>query len=170
MERGILRSGGNRLIERCRALEIRGKVLQLEPLALESFGSPMRKSMRAIYVLLLSTSVAASTINGTLPAQSSTSALASTWPTVPSIGFSSSDDSLIEIKSYVTGFSYAEGATSGIYTRTVQCTSVDDVACASSDSIFAQLILPPCSATATEMCIESLEVSDAKDITLECSL
>ncbi len=124
----------------------------------------MRNSMRAIYVLLLSTSVAASTINGTLPAQSSTSALASTWPTVPSIGFSSSDDSLIETKSYVTGFSYAEGATSGIYTRTVQCTSVDDVACASSDSIFAQLILPPCSATATEMCIESLEVSDAKGV------
>ena len=124
----------------------------------------MRNSTRAIHVLLLSASLAASTITGILPANSSTSALASTWPSVPSIGFSSSDDSLIETNSYVTGFSYAEGATSGLYTRTVSCSSVDDVACAGSDSIFAQLILPPCSATATEMCIESLEVSDAKGV------
>ena len=130
----------------------------------------MRNGMKAIYVLLLSTSVAASTINGILPAQSATSTQASTWPSVPSIGFSSSDDSLIETKSYVTGFSYAEGATSGIYSRTVACTSVDDAACASADSIFAQLILPPCSATATEMCIESLEVSDTKGVFKKAAL
>ena len=120
--------------------------------------------MKAFYFLLLSASLAASTITGILPANSSTSAMASTWPAVPSIGFSSSDDSLVETNSYVTGFSYAEGATSGLYTRTVACTSVDDPACAGSDSIFAQMILPPCSATATEMCIESLEVSDAKGV------
>ena len=124
----------------------------------------MKTSMKAFYFLLLSASLAASTVTGILPANSSTSALASTWPAVPSIGFSSSDDSLIETNSYVTGFSYAEGATSGLYTRTVACTSVDDPACAGSDSIFAQMILPPCSATATEMCIESLEVSDAKGV------
>ena len=124
----------------------------------------MRKSMRVIFTLLLSTSVAASVVTGVLPAHSATSSLPSTWPTVPSIGFSSSDDSLIETNSYITGLSYAEGATSGIYTRTVSCSSVDDAACAGSDSIFAQMILPPCSPTATEMCIESLEVSDKQGV------
>jgi hypothetical protein len=114
--------------------------------------------MKVVIALLLSTSVSA------------TSALASTWPSVPSIGFSSSDDSLIETNSYVTGFSYAEGATSGLYTRTVSCSSVDDAACASSDSIFAQMILPPCSATATKMCIESLEVSDTKGVLKKASV
>ena len=124
----------------------------------------MRNSMKICYSLLLSFSIAASAINGTLPAHSSTSGLPSTWPTVPSIGFSASDDSLIETSSYVTGFSYPEGATSGLYTRTVSCTSVDDVACASADSISAQLILQPCSASVTEMCVESLEVSDTKGV------
>ena len=124
----------------------------------------MRNSMKIFYALLLSFSITASAINGTLPAHSSTSAKPSTWPTVPSIGFSASDDSLIETRSYVTGFSYAEGATSGLYARTVSCTSVDDVACASVNSIFAQLILQPCSASVTEMCVESLEVSDTKGV------
>jgi len=68
----------------------------------------------------------------------------------------------METKSYVTGLSYAEGATSGIYSRTVTCSTVDDVACAGADSLFAQMILLPCSSTVTEMCIESLEVSDSK--------
>jgi hypothetical protein len=130
----------------------------------------MRNSTRAIYLLVLSTSIAASTINATLPANSATSALTSTWPTVPSIGFSSSDDSLVETNSYVTGFSYPEGATMGLYTRTIACSSVDDIACAGADSIFAQLILPPCSATATQMCIESLEVSDAKGVLKKATL
>ena len=106
----------------------------------------------------------------TVTAQASSSGVSSTWPKVPSIGFSASDDSLIETRSYVTGFSYAEGATSGIYTRTVSCESVDDVACASADSIFAQMILPPCSATVTEMCVQSLEVSDAKGVLQKATL
>ena len=96
--------------------------------------------------------------------------VSSTWPKVPSIGFSASDDSLIETGSYITGFSYAEGATSGLYTRTVSCASVDDSACANADSIFAQMILPPCSATVTEMCVQSLEVSDAKGVLQKASL
>ncbi len=124
----------------------------------------MRNAMKIIYALLLSFSIIGSAIGGSIPAHSSTSGVPSTWPTVPSIGFSASDDSLIETNSYVTGFSYAEGATSGLYTRTVSCTSVDDVACSSSDSIFAQLILPPCSASVNEMCVESLEVSDTKGV------
>jgi hypothetical protein len=68
----------------------------------------------------------------------------------------------METKSYVTGLSYAEGATSGIYSRTVTCSTVDDAACAGADSIFAQMILLPCSSSLTEMCIEALEVSDTK--------
>ena len=122
----------------------------------------MRNSMKIFYAVLLSFSIVGSAIGGSIPAHSSISSLPSTWPKVPSIGFSSSDDSLLETKSYVTGLSYAEGATSGIYSRTVTCSTVDDVACAGADSIFAQMILLPCSSTITEMCIESLEVSDTK--------
>jgi len=124
----------------------------------------MRTTMKIFYALLLSISVVTSAVSGTLPAHSSTSASPSIGPTVPSIGFGASDDSLIETMSYVTGFSYPEGATSGLYTRRVSCTSVDDVACASADSIFAQLILQPCSASVKEMCVESLEVSDTKGV------
>jgi hypothetical protein len=97
-----------------------------------------------------------------IPATLQASEAASNFPTVPSIGFSSSDDNLIETNSFVTGYSYPEGATSGLYSRTISCTSVDDPACAESNSIFAQVILPPCSTTATEMCVDSLELSNSK--------
>jgi len=97
-----------------------------------------------------------------IPATLHSSEAVSNFPTVPSIGFSSSDDSLIETNSYITGLSYPEGATSGIYSRTVSCTSVDDAACAESNSIFAQVILPPCSTPATDMCVDSLELSNGK--------
>ena len=125
--------------------------------------------MRAVKIsIVLVTSLiipfAASTVS------SASYSVSSTWPKVPSIGFSASDDSLIETQSYVTGLSYAEGATSGLYTRTVSCASVDDSLCANADSIFAQMILPPCSATVTEMCVQSLEVSDAKGVLQKASL
>ena len=92
------------------------------------------------------------------------------FPKVPSIGFSASDNSLIETQSNVMGLSYAEGATSGLYERNVNCTSVDDPACAGADTIAAKMILLPCSATVTEMCVQSLEVSDAKGVLQKASL
>ena len=85
------------------------------------------------------------------------------WPKVPSLGFSSTEAFTpgVREKSWVSGYSYAEGATSGLYTRSVSCLSVDDSACANADSIAANFILPPCSLNEGELCVESLEISNA---------
>lgn len=85
------------------------------------------------------------------------------WPKVPSLGFSSTEAFTpgVREKSWVSGYSYAEGATSGLYTRVVSCLSVDDPACANADSIAANFILPPCSLNEGELCIDSLELSNA---------
>ncbi len=96
--------------------------------------------------------------------------LGSVWPAVPSIGFSSSDNSLVETKSYVTGLSFPAGATTGLYSERVTCNSVDDLACSQVNSIFAQAILPPCSTPQDEMCVESLEVTDASGVLHKATL
>jgi len=98
-----------------------------------------------------------------LPSEAVYSAERSWWPKVPSIGFSSTEAFTPGVRetSWVTGYSYAEGATSGLYTRTVPCTSVDDAACANADSIAANFILPPCASNEGELCVDSLQISNA---------
>ena len=85
------------------------------------------------------------------------------WPKVPSLGFSSTEAFTpgVREKSWVSGYSYAEGTSSGLYTRVVSCLSVEDPACANADSIAANFILPPCSLNEGELCIDSLELSNA---------
>lgn len=99
-----------------------------------------------------------------LPAHATNSIDRAWWPKAPSLGFSSTEAFTpgVREKSWVSGYSYAEGATSGLYTRTVSCLSVDDPACANSDSIAANFILPPCSSNEGELCIDSLELSNSE--------
>lgn len=98
-----------------------------------------------------------------LPAQPVYSADRFWWPKVPSLGFSSTEAFTPGVReiSWVSGYSYAEGASSGLYTRSVSCTSVDDPACATADSIAANFILPPCELNEGELCVDSLQLSNA---------
>ena len=98
-----------------------------------------------------------------LPAHAAFPVERSWWPKVPSLGFSSTEAFTpgVREKSWVSGYSYAEGASSGLYTRSISCTSVDDPACASADSIAANFILPPCELNEGELCVDSLQLSNA---------
>jgi hypothetical protein len=101
-------------------------------------------------------------ITTTLPSHAANSVDRSWWPNVPSLGFSSTEAFTpgVREKSWVSGYSYAEGASSGLYTRTVSCLSVDDPACANADSIAANFILPPCELNEGELCVDSLQISN----------
>lgn len=91
-----------------------------------------------------------------------TSAVNPNWPSKPSIGFSSSERlSEIRSESFITGYSYAEGATSGLYTRTEQCLDITDDKCKNSDSIAINAILPPCELGVSDTCVESLTLIDS---------
>ena len=91
-----------------------------------------------------------------------TSAVNPNWPSKPSIGFSSSERlSEIRSESFITGYSYAEGATSGLYTRTEQCLDITDEKCKNSDSIAINAILPPCELGVSDTCVESLTLIDS---------
>ena len=109
--------------------------------------------------LVISTLLAALSLSHTPAA---TSAISPNWPTKPSIGFSSSER-LTEIRSesFITGYSYAEGATSGLYTRTEPCSEVTDEKCKNSDSIAINAILPPCELGVSDTCVESLSLTDS---------
>jgi hypothetical protein len=100
-------------------------------------------------LLLSHTPVARSAVNPNLPSK-------------PSIGFSSSERlSEIRSESFITGYSYAEGATSGLYTRTEQCLDITDEKCKNSDSIAINAILPPCELGVSDTCVESLTLIDS---------
>jgi hypothetical protein len=91
-----------------------------------------------------------------------TSAANPNWPSKPSIGFSSSERlSEIRSESFITGYSYAEGATSGLYTRTEQCLEITDEKCKNADSIAINAILPPCELGVSDTCVESLTLIDS---------
>ena len=91
-----------------------------------------------------------------------TSAVNPNWPSKPSIGFSSSERlSEIRSESFITGYSYVEGATSGLYTRTEQCLDITDEKCKNSDSIAINAILPPCELGVSDTCVESLTLTDS---------
>lgn len=91
-----------------------------------------------------------------------TSAVNPNWPSKPSIGFSSSERlSEIRSESFIAGYSYAEGATSGLYTRTEQCLDITDEKCKNSDSIAINAILPPCELGVSDTCVESLTLIDS---------
>ena len=91
-----------------------------------------------------------------------TSAVNPNWPSKPSIGFSSSERlSEIRSESFIAGYSYAEGATSGLYTRTEQCLDITDEKCKNSDSIAINAILPPCELGVSDTCVESLTLTDS---------
>jgi hypothetical protein len=91
-----------------------------------------------------------------------TSAVNPNWPSKPSIGFSSSERlSDIRSESFIAGYSYAEGATSGLYTRTEQCLDITDEKCKNSDSIAINAILPPCELGVSDTCVESLTLTDS---------
>ena len=90
-----------------------------------------------------------------------TSATSPNWPTKPSIGFSSSEKSNeIRSDSSITGYSYAEGATTGLYTRVEPCSDITDEKCKNSDSIAINAILPPCETKVSDVCVESLQLTD----------
>ena len=91
-----------------------------------------------------------------------TSAANPNWPSKPSIGFSSSERlSEIRSESFITGYSYAEGATSGLYTRTEPCLEITDEKCKNADSIAINAILPPCELGVSDTCVESLTLIDS---------
>lgn len=97
---------------------------------------------------------------GHVPA--ATSAANPNWPAKPSIGFSSSERSTeLRSESWIAGYSYAEGATSGLYTRTEECSDITDEKCKNSDSIAINAILPPCEAAVSDTCIESLSLTES---------
>ncbi len=116
-------------------------------------------SRRSGAFLLISTLTSALLI-GLSP--SATSAMSPNWPTKPSIGFSSSER-LTEMRSqsFITGYSYAEGATSGLYTRPEPCSDIADDKCKNSDSIAINAILPPCQLGVSDTCVESLTFTDS---------
>lgn len=91
----------------------------------------------------------------------------SNWPTKPSIGFTSSEKLSDGVRnlSWITGYSYAEGTTSGLFTQTADCESVTDAICSKADSIALNAILPPCSASIESNCIDSLVISNEADST-----
>ena len=90
-----------------------------------------------------------------------TNAGAPPWPTTPSLGFRSSEALTADVRntSWITNYSYAEGATSGLYTRVTECESVTDNICKSADSIAVNVVLPPCSSSASDNCIDTLKIA-----------
>jgi hypothetical protein len=100
-----------------------------------------------------------------------TSATTPNWPSKPSIGFSSSERlNEIRSESMIAGYSYAEGATSGLYTRVEPCSDVTDETCKNSDSIAINAILPPCELKVSETCVESLLLTDSSGKSVKAEL
>ena len=118
--------------------------------------------------LVISTMLVALLLNQ-IPA--ATSAVSPNWPTKPSIGFSSSEK-LTEIRSesFIAGYSYAEGASSGLYTRVEACAEVTDEKCKNSDSIAVNAILPACESAVSDTCVESLQLIDSSGKTVKAGL
>jgi len=83
------------------------------------------------------------------------------WPSTPSLGFRSSEALTADVRntSWITNYSYAEGATSGLYTRVTECGSVTDEICKSADSIAVNVVLPPCTSTGSDNCVDALKIS-----------
>ncbi len=100
-----------------------------------------------------------------LPTSSLTSATGaqnSVWPTKPSIGFTSSEAKSGSVRSvsWISGYSYAEGATSGLFTRSEECAAINDEKCKNADSIAINAILPPCVNGVSDNCVETLALSN----------
>jgi len=83
------------------------------------------------------------------------------WPAIPSLGFRSSEALTADVRnsSWIKNYSYAEGSTSGLFTRVSECESVTDDRCKDADSIAANVILPPCATASSDNCIDSLKIS-----------
>ena len=118
--------------------------------------------------LVISTMLVALLLNQ-IPA--ATSAETPNWPAKPSIGFSSSEK-LTEIRSesFIAGYSYAEGASSGLYTRVEACAEVTDEKCKNSDSIAINAILPSCESAVSDTCVESLQLIDSSGKSVKAGL
>ena len=100
-----------------------------------------------------------------------TSATNPNWPAKPSIGFSSSEQlNEIRSESLIAGYSYAEGATSGLYTRVEQCSDITDEKCKNSDSIAINAILPPCEIKVSDTCVETLFLTDSSGKSVKAEL
>ena len=92
------------------------------------------------------------------------------WPTVPSIGYISEEVAVQGVTgvSYVSG--YSDQGEGGIFTKVVECSAIDDIKCSKSQSIAANLYLPPCSKNESDICIAGLEVSRPDGQLVEATL
>ena len=113
----------------------------------------MRNSMKIFYALLLSLSITASAINGTLPAHAADA--------IVTTDFKANDFGLWS-QSSIYGQNYM-GSTKLEDWKQLWCSGWEDPTCADRDQLYADLILRPCLNESDRACLDAVEVKNAKN-------
>ena len=110
----------------------------------------MRNSLKCMYALLLSFSVIAFTISEALPAQAAAGVVASEFK---ANSFGLWKESTIYANTRM-----------GSTNKQNWCTGLEDPKCAEYDSLYADLILPPCVNELDRACVESIEAKNSNSV------
>ena len=113
----------------------------------------MRNAMKIFYALLLSLSITASAINGTLPAHAADA--------IVTTDFKANDFGLWS-QSSIYGQNYM-GSTKLEDWKQLWCSGWEDPTCADRDQLYADLILRPCLNESDRACLDAVEVKNAKN-------
>ena len=113
----------------------------------------MRNSMKIFYALLLSLSITASAINGTLPAHAADA--------IVTTDFKANDFGLWS-QSSIYGQNYM-GSTKLEDWKQLWCSGWEDPTCADRDQLYADLILRPCLNDSDRACLDAVEVKNTKN-------
>lgn len=113
----------------------------------------MRNAMKIFYALLLSLSITASAINGTLPAHAADA--------IVTTDFKANDFGLWS-QSSIYGQNYM-GSTKLEDWKQLWCSGWEDPTCADRDQLYADLILRPCLNESDRACLDAVEVKNTKN-------